>query len=171
MKNQKVKALTHVALMVAFLSVSSQIAIPTAFSVPLTLQIFSVALIGYIFPFKKSLLSALIYVVIGAIGIPVFANFQGGLFHLFSYTGGFIWGFFPLVILCSLSSSRLKIPFGILGVFACHLIGVLQYSLVSRVSLWMSLLTMSLPYIIKDLVLLLLAYVCAKAINSRIKTK
>ena len=171
MKNQKVKAITRIALMVAFLSVVSQIAIPTVFSVPLTLQIFAVSLIGYIFKLKKSLITVLIYVVIGAVGIPVFANFQGGLFHLFSYTGGFIWGFFPLVILCSVSPASLKPAFGFLGVLACHLLGALQYSLVSRTSLWMSLLTMSLPYILKDFILLFLAYLCAKALNSRIKSK
>ena len=99
--------------MVAFLAVISQISIPTVFSVPITLQIFALTLVGYLFSWEKSMLVVLIYISLGAVGIPVFANFQGGIFHLISYTGGFVWGFFPLVLLCSIKIKKMKIPFGI----------------------------------------------------------
>lgn len=171
MKSQRVRNLTHVALMVAFLAVISQISIPTAFSVPITLQIFAVSLIGYVLSPKKSLLVLIVYVCIGAIGIPVFANFQGGIFHLISYTGGFIWGYFPLALLCSLNVKGMRIPFGIIGAILCHLLGVIQYSLVAKISFIAAFLAMSLPYVLKDFVLVTLAYLCAKAINNRIKTK
>ena len=157
--------------MVAFLAVISQISIPTVFSVPITLQIFALTLIGYLFSWKKSILVVLIYVCLGAVGIPVFASFQGGVFHLISYTGGFVWGFFPLVLLCSIKIKKMKIPFGILGVILCHMLGVIQYSLIGHISFVSAFLTMSLPYIVKDFILVVLAYACARAINSRIKTK
>ena len=51
------------------------------------------------------------------------------------------------------------------------MLGVIQYSLVGHVSLVGAFLTMSLPYIVKDFILVVLAYACARAINSRIKTK
>ncbi|MBQ8545370.1 MAG: biotin transporter BioY [Clostridia bacterium] len=171
MRNQRVRNLTHIALLVAFLAAISQISIPTAFSVPFTLQIFAVCLICYIFSTKKSLIVLAIYISLGAIGIPVFANFQGGIFHLVSYTGGFIWGYFFLVILCSLKIKKMQIFFGIIGVIICHLLGTIQYSLVAKIPFFTSFLVMSLPYLLKDFILVILAYFCAKAINSRIKIK
>lgn len=170
MKSKRVKALVEISLMVALLSVVSQISIPTVFSVPITLQIFAVCLIGYLFGIKKSLLTIFIYIVIGAIGIPVFANFGGGIFHLISYTGGFVWGFIPLVTLCSLKTGRLKIPMGALGVFICHFVGVTQYSLIGKLSFFTALLTVSLPYIIKDILLVILAFFVAKILKKRIQT-
>ncbi len=169
MKNKRVKSLVEISLMVAFLAVISQISIPTVFGVPITLQIFAVCLIGYLFATKKALLTILIYISLGAIGIPVFASFSGGIFHLIGYTGGFAWGFIFLVALCSLKAGKLKIPMGILGVFLCHFVGIAQYSLVGKISFFTALLTMSLPYILKDILLVILAYFVAKILKKRLK--
>ena len=169
MKKQRVKALLEVSLMVAFLSVISQIAIPTVLGVPITLQIFAVALIGYLLGTKKSLLTIAIYISLGIIGIPVFSSFGGGFFHLMGYTAGFILGFVPLTALCSIRVKRLKIPLGIFGTFICHFIGASQYSFVGKVPLLTSLITMSLPYILKDILLVVLAYFVAEILKKRIK--
>ncbi len=170
MENKGIKSLVQVSLMVASVVIISQISIPTALGVPITLQILAIGLVGYLFSTKKSLLVLFIYVAIGAIGIPVFANFNGGLFHLINYTGGFIWGFFPLVVLCSLKTGKLKIPMGILGVLICHFIGALQYSLVGKVPFYVAMMTSSLPFILKDMLLLIASYFLAKMILKRIKT-
>ena len=169
MENKRVKAIVEIALMVASVALISQIAIPTAFGVPITLQIFAVGLLGYLFKTGKSFLTIFVYISLGVIGIPVFAGFCGGIFHLISYTGGFIWGFIPLAILCSLKTGRLKIPMGIFGVFLCHFIGTLQYSCVGRVPFFTSLITMSLPYLFKDVILLVLSYFTAQALKRRLK--
>lgn len=171
MENKRVKAIVEIALMVASVALISQIAIPTAFGVPITLQIFAVGLLGYLFKTGKSFLTIFVYISLGAIGIPVFAGFCGGIFHLISYTGGFIWGFIPLAILCSLSTKTLKIPIGILGVFICHLLGILQYSFVGKIPFYTAFFTMSLPYILKDVILLVLSYFTAQAIKKRLKIK
>lgn len=169
MKKKGIRSLVEIALMVAVLSIISQLAIPTVFGVPITLQIFAIGLLGYFFSTKKSIITILIYISIGALGIPVFANFGGGIFHLIGYSGGFIWGFIPLAILCSLKIGRLKIPMGIFGVFLCHFIGTLQYSCVGRVPFFTSLITMSLPYLFKDVILLVLSYFTAQALKRRLK--
>lgn len=169
MKNKRVKSLVEIALMVSSLAVISQIAIPTAFGVPITLQIFAVGLIGYLFNTPKALLTIGAYILLGAIGIPIFAGFGGGFFHLVSYTGGFIWGFIPFALLCSLKTEKLKIPMGIFGVLICHFIGVLQYSLVGKIPFFTAFLTMSLPYLLKDFLLVALAFFASQAIKKRIK--
>ena len=169
MENKSVKSLTQIALMVSFLAVVSQLSIPTLFGVPFTIQIFAVGLIGYLFNTGKSLITVGVYIVLGAVGAPVFANFGGGLFYLFGYTGGFIWGFLLLAFLCSLNMGKMKIPLGILGVIVCHFIGALQYSFVGRIPLFSALIKMSALYILKDFVLIVLSYFFAKAIKKYVK--
>ena len=47
--------------------------------VPITVQVFAVALVGVILGWKRGVLAVLVYILIGAVGVPVFANFKGGL--------------------------------------------------------------------------------------------
>ena len=169
MKKASIKRLTKMAILVAVLCVGSQISIPTVFLVPITIQTLLVAIIGYMLPTKDSLFCIIAYVIIGAIGVPVFANFGGGFATLFGYTGGFVFGFIPLAVLCTLGKGWLKIMFGIIGVFSCHLLGVIQYSLVARLPAYTSFLTMSLPYIFKDIVLVCLAFSFATLIKKKQK--
>ena len=169
MENKSVKSLTQIALMVSFLAVVSQLSIPTLLGVPFTIQIFAVGLIGYLFNTGKSLITVGVYIALGAVGAPIFANFGGGLFYLFGYTGGFIWGFLLLAFLCSLNMGKMKIPLGILGVIVCHFIGALQYSLIGRIPLFSALIKMSALYILKDFVLIVLSYFLAKAIKKYVK--
>ena len=169
MKNKRIGHLTQIALMVSFLAVVSQIAIPTFLGVPFTVQIFAVGFVGYLLGTKKSLLTVGAYIALGAIGVPVFANLGGGLFYLFGYTGGFIWGFLLLALFCSLKTGKMKIPMGVFGVLICHFIGALQYSLVGKIPLLGALIKMSALYIVKDLAFIVLSYFLAEAIKKRIK--
>lgn len=169
MKSTKVKALVKIAILIAILAVGSQISIPMVFSVPITLQMLFVALLGYILSTKQVIAAIFTYIMIGAVGIPVFANFGAGIGTLFSYTGGFIFGFLPLAILCSLGKGKIKILFGIIGLLICHLIGTLWYSIVSKVGVLPSLLTVSLPFLLKDIFLVVLAYFLSNLINTKIK--
>ena len=164
MKSTKVKALVKIAILIAILAVGSQISIPMVFSVPITLQMLFVALLGYILSTKQVIAAIFTYIV-----IPVFANFGAGIGTLFSYTGGFIFGFLPLAILCSLGRGKIKILFGIIGLLICHLIGGLWYSIVSKVGVLPSLLTVSLPFLLKDIFLVVLAYFLSNLINTKIK--
>lgn len=167
---QNTKALIFSALFTAVICVFSQIAIPTPI-IPVTLQIFAVCLCGYLLGVKFSLLSVLCYILLGAVGLPVFYGFQGGAQHLFSFTGGFIFGFLPLALCCGVftksKSEILKISFGILGVLICHLIGVLQFCLVSSNGFFESFLVASLPYLLKDIPLCVIAYYVVKFISRK----
>lgn len=169
MKNKKIYAIAEIGIFVALFIVISQISIPTPFLVPITLQVFIVSLAAFILGVKKSMLALSAYVTLGFIGVPAFAGLGGGASALFGYTGGFIWGFFPLALLCALGKGKIKILFCTLGLAFCHIIGVLWYSILAKINIFAAFVTMSLPYIFKDAVLLILAYFCAKLINKRIK--
>ena len=82
--------LVFVALTAAITSILSQIALPSPTGVPMTLQTFAFALIGYILFSKHAFYSILLYLLLGAVGLPVFANFRGGFMHLAGLTGGLI---------------------------------------------------------------------------------
>ena len=74
----------------AVLAVISQLSIPTPAGVPVTIQVFGVALVGAVLGWKLGLCSVLVYILIGAAGLPVFANFGGGIRSLIGLTGGYI---------------------------------------------------------------------------------
>lgn len=169
MKDKKIYNLAQIAVFVAAFATLAQISIPTPFLVPITLQTFIVPLAAFLMGVKKSTVALLAYIALGFVGVPVFANFGGGIASLFGYTGGFIWGFFPLCLMCALGKGKIKILFSSLGLISCHTIGVLWYSFVSKIDVLTSFVTMSLPYILKDSVFIVLAYFCAKLINKKIK--
>lgn len=169
MKNKKVYVLAEIGIFVSVLAVISQISIPMPFLVPITLQVLAVSLAAFVLGAKKSLITLAVYTALGFIGVPVFAGLGGGISTLFGYTGGFIWGFFPLALLCAIGKGEMKILFSALGLVICHLIGVLWYSAVAKIDIPTSFVTMSLPYIFKDALLIIAAYFIAKMINKRIK--
>ena len=167
---QNIKALIFAALFTAVICVFAQIAVPTPV-LPVTLQVFGVCFSGYFLGAKFSLLSVLCYILLGAVGLPVFYGFQGGAQHLLSLTGGFILGFLPLAFCCGISKNSkpdiLKIGFGVLGIIICHFMGVLQFSLVSSNGFFESFLVASLPYLLKDIPLCIIAYYIAKFVNRK----
>lgn len=140
----------------AVLSVLSMITIPMPSGVPVTLQTFAMALCGYVLGAKRGTASVAVYILLGFCGLPVFAGMTGGPAVLFGYSGGFIWGFLFLALLCGAGNTRknrfLSISAGIAGLAVCHLFGVLQFSAVSGNTVTNSFLIVSLPYLLKDIV-------------------
>lgn len=167
----KIDKMTRTALCVAIVSVLSQLSIPIGTTF-LTLQIFAVALVGYLLGSKASLVSVTVYIFVGAVGAPVFAGFRGGFSVLIGYTGGFIFGFIPLCVLCGIAKCGkiTRVLFGFLGVIVCHLLGVVQYMLLSDLDFISSFTLVSLPYILKDMVLIVCACALAEIISKRIKS-
>lgn len=169
MKNS---VLVFAALAAAVLSILSQISLPVPSGVPVTLQAFSFALIGYLLLPKLSFYSVLIYLLLGAAGLPVFANFRGGLMHLTGLTGGFLWGSLIFVPLAGLGGKLKKTRFavlpGLLGLCFFHLAGVLQYAWLTGNSLYASFLLISLPYLAKDVLCVFAACAVGKLVRKRL---
>ncbi|MBE7038402.1 MAG: hypothetical protein E7404_05835 [Ruminococcaceae bacterium] len=159
----KTKDLIRISLFCALISIFSQISIPVLM-VPLTLQTFIIALQGYILGMKNSLKTMLVYVLLGILGIPVFANFKCGISALLSPTGGYILAFFLVCIFCSLNTKH-KILYGILGVFLLNVFGIIYFSLVSKVFDIATLFSMAGVFIIKDIISVTGAYLISKPIK------
>jgi biotin transport system substrate-specific component len=78
-----------------FLAAMSQVAV--GYPVPTTLQTLGVMLIGLTFGFRLAIATVLLYLLEGAIGLPVFAQFSGGVATLAGPTGGYLVGFLVAV--------------------------------------------------------------------------
>lgn len=180
MRHSRFVKYIYAGLFAAVLAVLSQLAIPMPGAVPLTLQTFGVALCAYVLGWKLGTLSYLVYFLLGLAGVPVFSNFTGGINKLFGPTGGFLIGFFLLSVGCGLfthycrtyrmrkNEQTLSLLCGILGLIFCHLLGILQVSLLTKTSFAGSFLLVSAPYLIKDLISVIAAFFLAKPLRRHI---
>lgn len=145
------------------------ISIPMPSGVPITLQTFAVALCGYMLGMKFGTAAIGVYVALGAVGVPVFAGFTGGIGSIVGMTGGFIWGFIPMAFLCGLGcifkNKFAAAGFGVLGLAVCHVLGVLQFSVVTGTDFIASFLLVSAPYLIKDVVSVAVALALTALLN------
>lgn len=150
----------------AVLTVISQVSIPMPTGVPITIQVFGVALVGVTLGWRLGLLTTLVYILLGAVGLPVFANFRGGISSLLGFTGGYIWTWPFMALLCGIRpqtkskhlNTALIFLFSIIGLAVNEIAGCVQWAALSgEMSLW-GVLTYSLvAFIPKDVVLTLLA--------------
>lgn len=172
-KGLTTQQIVYIGMFTALLAVLAQVSIPMPSGVPITLQTFAVALTGVVLSWQLGLASMGIYILLGAIGVPVFAGFSGGVQVLVSYTGGFIWGFIGLIIFSGIAANKkskiLGIALALIGLFICHVLGVLQFSFVMGMGIKESIFMASLPYVIKDVISVILAYVIGKQIRNRLK--
>ena len=98
MKTQSsIQKVVMTGMLAAVMAVMSQIQFPLPSGVPVTMQTFAMALAGYILGWRYGLASTVVYILLGAVGVPVFAGFSGGLGFTVSPAGGYIWGFLPMV--------------------------------------------------------------------------
>ena len=166
------KTIVITGMFAAVIAVLAQIAIPMPSGVPITLQTFAIALTGAILGSRLGTAATGIYILLGAVGVPVFSNFTGGLAIIAGKTGGFIWGFLFLALLCgagaTLKNKPLGVATGLLGLIACHLLGTLQFSLLTGMNFPESALLVSVPYLPKDILSLILAYALGLQIRKKL---
>ncbi len=162
------KRIVLTGMFAAVLAVLSQISFPLPSGVPVTLQTFAVALAGFVLGWKYGLACTAVYILLGAVGVPVFAGFSGGVSVLVGMTGGFIWGFLFMAAACGFAYSRndaARIILPLAGLAVCHLLGVIQFMAVMGAGFGASFAMVSVPYLVKDVVSVALAYLAARAVR------
>ncbi len=142
---------------------------------PATLQTFAIAFVGFTLGTKLGTLATVVYILMGAVGLPVFNGFKGGLSVIFGLTGGFIFGFIVLVALCGAiyktkKRSPLKIVFPFLGLIIFHLIGILQFCFITKTDFFAAMTVVSLPYFIKDIIFVIVGYFVAIGVRRALKS-
>ncbi|MBP5661792.1 MAG: biotin transporter BioY [Clostridia bacterium] len=161
------RAAVQIGAFAAILAVCSQLAIPLPAGVPMTLQTFAVALCGFLLGRVRAPLAAGVYLLLGAVGLPVFSSFQGGVQTLFGPTGGFLFGFVPMAALCGIGGKSMgkHLLFGLLGVVICHAMGAAQYALITQTPFSSACLLVSAPYLLKDVLSLAFALFPARRLS------
>lgn len=175
-RNFTTKKMVSIALMVAIICIISPLAIPMVSGVPITLQTFIIALAGAFLHSKWGTSSVGIYILLGGIGVPVFSGYGSGFGKIFGMTGGFIFGFLFLAFFCGIqiktkkkwSKYFLRFFFGIIGVLLCHILGIIQFSIVSSNTIFTSALLVSIPYLIKDLISVFGGIIIGELLHNRI---
>ncbi len=176
--NSKVLDLVYIAIGAALIAICSWISIPTA--VPFTLQTFAVFFVLLALGGERGTLATLVYVLLGAVGVPVFAGFSGGIGVLLGNTGGYIIGFLFTGLIYILFTKFfkknivMKVVALVLGLAVCYAFGTAWFMHVyMKSSGEVGLLTVLgwcvFPFIIPDLLKLALAVVISKRIEPVIK--
>ena len=147
--------MTLAALMCTLICICSQIQIPLP-PVPLSLSLLAVHLAGTLLGPSLGAAAAGSYVLLGAIGLPVYAGFAGGVSILLGPTGGFLLGYIASAWLCG----RLVRRFGLsrralilsisAGTLACYLPGVLWFMLLTGTDLSGAFAVCVLPFLPGD---------------------
>lgn len=158
--------MTACALMAVAMCVCSWISVPTP--VPFTMQTFAVFTALLLLGGRLGLISVAVYVLLGAVGLPVFSGFTGGIGRLIGPTGGYILGFFimalvywPLERRCE--GSRLKKALSLVpGLALCYAFGTIWYVQVyarsgGAIFFGGALMACVVPFIIPDAIKLALA--------------
>lgn len=161
--------------MTALIAICSWISIPLG-EVPFTLQTFAIFLAIGLLGGKLGTISVVAYVLLGAIGVPVFAGFTGGFGIIMGTTGGYIIGFIftalemwlaerifgkkPLVSIISM----------LIGLLICYAVGTVWFMVIythntGAVGLGAVLGWCVIPFIIPDLVKIALAFIITNRVN------
>ena len=168
--------LAYIALFAVLIAVSAWIAIP--FPVPFTLQTFAVFLALMTLGGQRGFYAVLVYLLMGAAGLPVFSGFQGGIGVLMGATGGYLTGFLVSAVLYRIltgkGESTLQTGLAALaGLLVCYLIGTLWFSVgygaASTRGILSVLLLCVVPYVIPDLVKLALAFALSRRLKRYLK--
>lgn len=169
--------MAYTAVFAVLIAVCSWISIPTV--VPFTMQTFAIFLAVSVLGGRRGTLSIVVYVLLGAVGIPVFAGFKGGIGVLLNTTGGYIIGF----IFAGLMMWLMEAVFGrrlwvqavgmALGMLSYLTVGTAWFMAVylhrtGPVSLGTVLGWCVIPFLIPDIIKLVLALSFGNILRSRL---
>ena len=161
------------ALMTALVCICSWVCIPIG-SITVTMQSFAVFMALGLLGGQWGTVSVAVYLLLGAVGAPVFSFFRGGIGVLLGATGGYLTGFlfcglFYWLTEALLGSEKLRFWAVIPGIFLCYLFGTLWYSYGylsgNQISLWLVIGRCVLPYLLPDGLKLVLAWSLARRLK------
>ena len=174
MSGLSAREISYTALGIALIAVCSWISVPM--TIPFTLQTFAVCLVTGLLGLKLGLWSVAGYILLGAVGVPVFSGFRGGPGALLGTTGGYIVGFLFTALIVGFAVGRYgrKLPALLismaLGVLVCYAFGTAWFMVVyargtGPISLATALGWCVLPYLIPDAVKIVLAALLTRRLH------
>ena len=170
--------MAYIAMGAVLITICSWISIPT--TVPFTLQTFAVFVALLTLGAERGTLSVLVYVLMGAVGIPVFSGFTGGIGVLLGNTGGYILGFIFMGLIHILftrlfgKNNVMEIVSLLTGLATCYAFGTVWFMTVymkstGPVGILTVLAWCVFPFIIPDLLKMALAVIISRRVRHVIK--
>ncbi|MDD4689169.1 MAG: biotin transporter BioY [Eubacteriales bacterium] len=159
------------AIFSAVICVCSIIAIPV-WAIPITLGTFGVMVASSVLGVKRGTLSVVVFVLLGAIGIPVFSGFRGGLSVLTGVTGGYITGYLFMPLLSGRAKNCGIIKgciYNMLAVVICYVFGTAQYIYLTGTNIIAALMMCVVPFIGFDIIKAIVATLFAIQIRKKCK--
>lgn len=168
----KIKELTKMSICIAIICVSAYISFPLPFTpTMITAQTIAINLVALILTSKQSFLVVLLYIFLGAFGLPVFSGGTGGFGKLFGPTGGFIIGFLVIAPLISYlkgknnSFKRYLFVTIFVGMIILYAVGAVYMSIVQKISIIAALSIAVFPFIFGDILKCFLSSFIAVKLN------
>lgn len=162
--------LAYVALGTALIAVCAWITVP--FTVPFTLQLFAVFLVLMLIGGRNGTCSIAVYLLLGAVGVPVFAGFTGGFQKLIGMTGGYLVGMLLIGLvywlMTSLFSKKVWVELTafVIGLVLCYAFGTVWFSVLNgEKSFFASLTVCVVPFLLPDAVKLALAFLLGRKLR------
>lgn len=172
--------MAYIALFAVLIAICSWISIPA--TVPFTLQTFGVFLAIGVLGGKRGALAVAVYLLLGCVGLPVFAGFTGGLGIVLGSTGGYIVGFLVCALLmwamerCLGSKTWVLAVSMVVGLAACYAFGTAWFMAVyarstGPIGLATALGWCVIPFVLPDLAKVGLALALCRRLAAAVKLR
>lgn len=191
----RVRSIVFVAIAIALTAACAMVTVPLG-PIPFTLQNFAISFIVLALKPKEAIAAIAGYLLLGAIGLPVFAGFTGGIGKFLGPTGGFLWGYLvggiaAIGILAAARKLRGNKETAIKGarwqqmllsagwelvamlalIFIIDICGSLQCMALYHVDFLSAFLVYAAPFLVVDICKAIAAIVCAQAVKAALPTK
>ena len=181
MKKFTVKTIVLCAMFAALCCATAPVSIPLPGGVPVTLQTAAVFLTALLLGPLYGFVAVLVYVLLGAVGLPVFAGLSGGIGSLVGLSGGFImsWPFAAAL------AGFIYFKFGrnekgfkkyaemiiamLLGSVVIYVVGLTQFIFLTKMSIPASLAACMIPFIPGDVLKMVLVAIITPTLERALK--
>ncbi len=171
-KRLSVKTITMCGLMAAVCCILGPIAVPIG-TIPVSLGVMAVYLCAYVLGAVKGTIATIVYLLLGAVGLPVFSGYEGGFGKLAGPTGGYLVGFIFLAFISGLFIERFPISkwylhaLGmVLGLLVCYCIGTAYFMHLMNMKLMPSLAACVFPFLPFDAIKIALCILIGDKVKS-----
>ena len=174
MKKNTIYTMTACALMAALMCVLCPVSVPIG-PIPISLSILVLIVTTLVLGTWRALVSYTVYLLLGAVGMPVFSGFQGGLAKLAGPTGGYLVGFFLVIAIGGvvMEWSHRNIPLTMLGmaagVAADYALGTAWFVFQTKSTLAHALEVCVYPFIPVDLAKILVGVLFGRLVKTSLK--